>query len=207
MTDYAAMLVSEYNYQEMTDEYGDPYYTNGSVMLYAEYYEAGVNPDGSSYNAGNQIAACVDESGGGGEQDTVVVNSNTIVFGECNLIPSDNGDYFYSTFEGLSFELEFGGTEYDGRYFEPSNKTPGMRIYRQGGFFTVSAKSGNIKSIVFEWVKHNNSKSKFPSASACDVGTYDTSTTTWSGNSSEVTFSNTEQDGYWVMASISVTVG
>lgn len=73
------------------------------------------------------------------------------------------------------------------------------RVYA-GGTIKVSS-TGTITKVVFTW----NSTNKPSSADVADKGTYDTSTSTWTGSESEFTLTRPTGKGNWQLQKIVVT--
>ena len=198
MTGYAASLVSDYGWKKNSED-GYVWYTKGNLELYASYYEAT-----AQYKAGNLISVYNNGSGGGGGGGGGEVSGNSAVFEELEL--EGEGAVAYTSFEFDDFDLYIGdgSNANDGKYYvDTKNHVGAIRIYT--GFEVLAAEGVTITKIEFEFV-YGNSKTVYPTASDCDVGTYNVSTQTWTGSADDIVFTFPSTSGNWAMASISVTV-
>ena len=114
------------------------------------------------------------------------VHAGSIVFGELGL---ENGVQYSDPFDGGDFTVTFAGGGNDGKYYTTGS---GIRVYG-GGTMTIAAKSGTLSKIIVTY--HGTNKPE--SANVVDVGSYDASTGTWTGNAEQVVFTRPSGSGHW----------
>ena len=125
---------------------------------------------------------------------------------------SSSMDYIIFSLEGLSngvqysdpFEIAegvtitFSGGANDGKYY---NTGRGIRTYGSGSI-TVECDEG-ITQIVYTW--DDSSSDYVPDDDYSNVGTYDTSTYTWTGSATSVTLTRPSGTGHWRLKAVEVT--
>ena len=121
--------------------------------------------------------------------------AGTITFSDLNL---ENGVQYTSPFDGGDFTVTFAGGSNDGKYYTTGT---GIRVYG-GGSMTITAKSGNITNIVLTY----DSSYKPTSNDVVSTGTYNNTSSTWTGSASSVVFTRPSGSGHWRVQSIEVTV-
>lgn len=124
-----------------------------------------------------------------------VSNNSTITFSELNL---ENGVQYTSPFnfdDGFS-TITFGGGGNDGKYY---NTGTAIRTYGNG-YFTI-ASSKTITQITLTWY----STDKPNADDVVDTGSYDSSTSIWTGSASSVRFTRPSGSGHWKLQSATVT--
>lgn len=114
-----------------------------------------------------------------------------IVFEDLGLTDATQ---YLSPFDGGDFTITFAGGGNDGKYYDTGK---GIRTYG-GGTITISS-ALSIKKIEFVW--HTSYK---PSADVADVGTYDSSTNTWTGSATEIVLTRPSGSGNWRLQSLKV---
>lgn len=123
--------------------------------------------------------------------------AGTITFGELGLT---NSVQYLTPFDGGDFTVTFAGGTNDGKYYDTG---AGIRVYGNGTM-TIASKDGSpIKSIVFNFSGGDNYRPS--SASVANVGTYDVTSTTWTGSASSVVFTRPSGSGHWRVAAITVS--
>ena len=120
--------------------------------------------------------------------------AGSITFSELGL---ENGVQYSDPFDGGDFTVTFGGGGNNGKYYTTGT---GIRVYGDGTM-TIAGKTANITSIVITYDGSNAPSS----ADVVDVGTYDPSTHTWTGNAASVVFTRPSGSGHWRVKSITVT--
>ena len=120
--------------------------------------------------------------------------AGSIVFGDLGL---ENGVQYSDPFDGGDFTVTFGGGGNDGKYY---NTGSGIRVYGNGTM-TIEGKTANITEIVITYDGSNAPSSD----DVVNVGTYDHTTHTWTGNASSVVFTRPSGSGHWRVKSITVT--
>ena len=123
--------------------------------------------------------------------------AGSIVFADLGL---DNGVQYTDPFDGGDFTVTFGGGGNDGKYYDTGS---GIRVYAEGTM-TIAAKSGNIATIVITYAGSSYAPT---SNDVVNVGTYDKSTHTWTGDAATVVFTRPTGSGHWRVQSITVTLG
>ena len=121
--------------------------------------------------------------------------AGSITFADLNL---ENGVQYSDPFDGGDFTVTFAGGGNDGKYYTTG---AGIRVYG-GGTMTIEAKSGNLTEIVVTYDGTN----KPATTDVVNVGTYNTSTGTWTGSASSVVFTRPSGTGHWRVKAINVTV-
>ena len=125
---------------------------------------------------------------------------------------SSTMDYMIFSLEGLSngvqysdpFEIAegvtitFSGGAHDGKYY---NTGRGIRTYGSGSI-TVECDEG-ITQIIYTW--DDSSSDYVPDDDYSNVGTYDTSTYTWTGSATSVTLTRPSGTGHWRLKAVEVT--
>ena len=122
--------------------------------------------------------------------------AGTITFSELGLI---NGTQYTDPFDGGDFTVTFAGGNNDGKYYTTGS---GIRVYG-GGTMTIAAKSGKITEIT---ITYSGDSYKPSSNDVVNVGTYNSSTGVWTGNSSSVIFTRPTGSGHWRVQSVTATV-
>ena len=122
--------------------------------------------------------------------------AGTITFSELGL---ENSVQYLDPFDGGDFTVTFAGGANDGKYY---NTGTGIRVYGNGTM-TIAAKSGNITKIV---VTCSGSSYAPSSDNVVNVGTYDHSTGTWTGEAASVVFTRPSGNGHWRVQSVTATV-
>lgn len=121
-----------------------------------------------------------------------VINPNPIIFADLGL---SNGVQYLDPFQGNGFTVTFAGGNNDGKYYTTGS---GIRVYGNGTMTIAS--STNMKTIIITYDGSNK-----PSTSdVVNVGTYDTSTGTWTGNAQNVVFTRPSGSGHWRVKSVEV---
>ena len=120
--------------------------------------------------------------------------AGSITFSELGL---ENGVQYSDPFDGGDFTVTFGGGGNDGKYYTTG---AGIRVYG-GGTMTITGKTANITNIVITYDGSNAPTSN----DVVNVGTYDCSTHTWTGNAASVVFTRPTGTGHWRVKSITVT--
>ena len=123
--------------------------------------------------------------------------AGSIVFADLGL---DNGVQYTDPFDGGDFTVTFGGGGNDGKYYDTGS---GIRVYA-GGTMTIAAKSGNIATIVITYAGSSYAPT---SNDIVNVGTYNKSTHTWTGDAASIVFTRPSGSGHWRVQSITVTLG
>lgn len=123
----------------------------------------------------------------------VVPDPETITFADLGL---ENGVQYTDPFDGGNFTITFGGGSNDGKYYTTGS---GIRTYG-GGYFTVASSKYTIAKIELTFDGSN--------APASDVAVptgYNSSTKTWTGSASSVTFTRPSGSGHWRLKAVKVT--
>ena len=123
--------------------------------------------------------------------------TGSITFGSLGL---DNGVQYPDPFT-LSDDattITFGGGVNDGKYYSTG---AGIRTYG-GGYFTI-ASAGGISRITFTWDGDNKPSSN----DVASVGSYNSSTSVWTGSATSVTFTRPSGSGHWRLKSVTATCG
>lgn len=121
--------------------------------------------------------------------------AGTITFSDLGL---ENGVQYSDPFDGGDFTVTFAGGANDGKYY---NTGAAIRVYGNGTM-TIAAKSGNLTQIVITYDGNN----KPTSDDVVNVGTYNKSTGTWTGEAASVVFTRPSGSGHWRVKTITVTV-
>ena len=121
--------------------------------------------------------------------------AGTITFSDLGL---ENGVQYSDPFDGGDFTVTFAGGANDGKYYTTG---AGIRVYANGTM-TIAAKSGNLTQIVITYDGNN----KPTSDDVVNVGTYNKSTGTWTGEAASVVFTRPSGSGHWRVKTITVTV-
>ena len=121
--------------------------------------------------------------------------AGTITFSELGL---ENSVQYLDPFDGGDFTVTFAGGSNDGKYY---NTGAGVRVYGNGTM-TIAAKSGNLTQIVITYDGSN----KPTTNDVVNVGTYNNSTGTWTGEAASVVFTRPSGSGHWRVKTITATV-
>ncbi len=121
--------------------------------------------------------------------------AGTITFSDLNL---ENGVQYSDPFDGGDFTVTFAGGGNDGKYYTTG---AAIRVYANGTM-TIAAKSGNLTQIVITYDGNN----KPTSDDVVNVGTYNKSTGTWTGEAASVVFTRPSGSGHWRVKTITATV-
>ena len=119
--------------------------------------------------------------------------TDTIIFSELNL---ENGVQYTEPFDGGDFTVTFAGGTNDGKYYTTGS---GIRVYGDGTMTIAS--ENNIVSISFTY----DGSYKPTTNNVANVGTYNSSTDTWTGNATSVIFTRPSGSGHWRVKTIAVT--
>lgn len=122
------------------------------------------------------------------------VTDSSIVFANLGL---SNGVQYSDPFEGDGFTITFAGGAHDGKYYTTGS---GIRTY-SGGTITV-ASDELISKIVFKW---SGNSYKPTDANIVNTGTYNVSTSTWTGSAYSVVLTRPTADEHWRLQSVTVT--
>ena len=125
-------------------------------------------------------------------------HSASIVFANLSL---NNSVQYLDPFEfdDDSTTITFGGGENDGKYYTTG---AGIRTYG-GGYFTIESPVA-ITEIQLTW---DSNSYKPTSNGVVNVGTYDSSTSVWTGSATSITFTRPSGSGHWRLKSVTATVG
>ena len=121
--------------------------------------------------------------------------AGTITFSDLGL---ENGVQYSDPFDGGDFTVTFAGGANDGKYYTTG---AGIRVYGDGTM-TIAAKSGNLTQIVITYDGSN----KPTTNDVVNVGTYNNSTGTWTGEAASVVFTRPSGSGHWRVKTITATV-
>ena len=121
--------------------------------------------------------------------------AGTITFSELGL---ENSVQYSDPFDGGDFTVTFAGGANDGKYYTTG---AGIRVYANGTM-TIAAKSGNLTQIVITYDGSN----KPTTNDVVNVGTYNNSTGTWTGEAASVVFTRPSGSGHWRVKTITATV-
>jgi len=141
--------------------------------------------------------------GGGGDTPGGSVSGNTIVFADLGI---ENGKQYNGSgddktiIQSTDFRICFGKGGNDGKYYTTGE---GIRTYG-GGYIRVESSTKTISKIVFTFASGSSYK---PNASDCTVspGSFDYSSTTWTGSASSVVLTRGSGSGHWRLQKVEVT--
>ena len=227
-TDIQLKVVPKLTYDSVPDVAADGI-TNGTLPVTisnAEGWTSEVTCDGEVVTAAslnsNEIAYTVSKNTGttrrtgtigvtfskSGEEDVVysikvgqlapetegTPDPETIVFADKGL---SNGVQ-YSEFDLGHSTISFGAGGNDGKYYDTGS---GIRTY-SGGWVKVESANHTISKIEYTW---SDSSYAPTDADVASVGTYDVSTSTWTGSAKSVTLTRPSVSGNWRLQSVKVT--
>lgn len=143
------------------------------------------------------------QGGGGGDTPGGSVSGNTIVFADLGI---ENGKQYNGSGDDKTivqaddFRVCFGKGGNDGKYYTTGE---GIRTYG-GGYIRVESSTKTITKIVFTFASGSSYR---PNASDCTVstGSFDYSSTTWTGSASSVILTRASGSGHWRLQKVEVT--
>ena len=132
----------------------------------------------------------------GNESITQQDKTGSVVFSSLNL---SNGVQYSEPFniDNGGATVTFGGGGNDGKYYDTGS---GIRTYSNGTITVAS--SAVISKIKFTW---SSNSYKPTSDSVVNVGTYDASSSIWTGSANSVVLTRPSADGHWRLQSVEVT--
>lgn len=171
-------------------------YTNRGYIQSIDFYIKNPNYDDSTpYDYLNTVTTTATIHGTEGLVEKQL--TDRITFAERGL---ESGSKYTTPFKSDNsiFTITFGAGAYDGNYYSTGS---GIRTYGNGYFIIKS--EIDILQINLTFASGNDYKPD--SEDIVDVGTYNPSTYTWTGNAKSVTFTRPSGAGHWRLQSVMVT--